>query len=225
MRVGHFGDLDTGRFERTGTPEVILAEDKRDEHLAELCRAFVDDADLAIVSRLSPQRAPLVEGDAWTTEYHEEARLAILSTSDAKVPRHGGRVAVIAAGTSDVGIAEEARLTARLTGAATQRAYDVGVAGPHRIGRALDDLSPSPDVYVCVAGREAALPAVLAAKVQEPVIGVPTSVGYGHGGEGESALMGVLQSCAPLLAVNIDAGVPAGLCASKVAALAGRTRT
>lgn len=225
MRVGHFGDLDTERFERTGTPEVILAEDKRDEHLSELCAAFVDDADLAIVSRLSPERVELVEGPNWATEYHEEARLAILKTPQAALPRHGGRVAVIAAGTSDVGVAEEARLSASVTGAETQRAYDVGVAGPHRIDRALEGLDPDPDVFVCVAGREAALPTVLAAKVQEPVVGLPTSVGYGHGGGGQSALMGVLQSCAPLLAVNIDAGVPAGLCASKVAELAGRTRT
>lgn len=224
MRVGHFGDLDTRRFERTGTPEVILAEGKRDEHLQQLCEAFVHDADLALVSRLAPHRLPLVEGDAWDSEYHEEARLALLSTEEAKPPEHGGNVAVIAAGTSDVGIAEEARITAHATGSTTQRAYDVGVAGPHRMDRALDALDPFPDVFVAVAGREAALPTVLAAKVQEPVIGVPTSVGYGHGGEGESALMGVLQSCAPLLAVNIDAGVPAGLCADKIARLAARRR-
>lgn len=225
MRVGHFGDLDTSRFERTGTPEVILAEDKRDEHLEQLCKAFVHDAGMALVSRLAPHRVPLVEDDAWTTTYHEEARLALLETSTANPPKHGGHVGVIAAGTSDVGIAEEARITANATGSTTQRAYDVGVAGPHRIDRALDELDPIPDVFIAVAGREAALPTVLAAKVVEPVIGVPTSVGYGHGGGGESALMGVLQSCAPLLAVNIDAGVPAGLCANKVAQVAARRRT
>lgn len=225
VRVGHFGDLDIERFERTGTPEIILAEDKRDEHLAALCEAFVDEAELALVSRLAPDRVHLVRSEAWTTTYHEEAQLAILSTEGAVLPQHGGRVAVIAAGTSDVGVAEEARLTARVMGASTQRAYDVGVAGPHRLDRALEALDPHPDVFVCVAGREAALPTVLAAKVTEPVIGVPTSVGYGHGGGGESALMGILQACAPLVAVNIDAGVPAGLCASKVARLAGRERT
>lgn len=225
MRVGHFGDLDTHRFERTGTPEVILAEGKRDEHLAELCDAFVDAAEVAIVSRLTPDRVHLVDSDDWTTDYHEEARLAVLTTEGAVLPEHGGHVAVIAAGTSDVGVAEEARICASVTGARTQRAYDVGVAGPHRIDRALDALDPHPDVFVCVAGREAALPTVLAGKVEEPVIGVPTSVGYGHGGGGESALMGLLQACAPLLTVNIDGGTPAGLCASKVARLAGRTRT
>lgn len=222
--MGHFGDLDTDRYERTGTPEVILAEGKRDEHLAALCEAFVDEAQFALVSRLTPDRVPLVEGDAWETTYHEDARLSLLSTPGAVLPEHGGRVAVIAAGTSDVGVAEEARIAARITGAATQRAYDVGVAGPHRLTRALDELDPQPDVYVCVAGREAALPTVLAGTVEEPVIGVPTSVGYGHGGGGESALMGVLQACAPLLAVNIDAGVPAGLCASKIARQVGKAR-
>lgn len=223
MRVGSFADLDTGRLERTGTPEVILAEDKDDHHLEDLTAAFVEEADWAIVSRLAPERIGLVEGEDWETTYHEQARIAVLRTGEAELPDHGGHVAVIAAGTADVGVAEEARLTARLTGSATQQAYDVGVAGPHRIRRALDELDP-PDVYVCVAGREAALPTVLAGSVDEPVVAVPTSVGYGHGGGGESALSSVLQSCAPLLAVNIDAGVPAGLCASKVARQVGRAR-
>ncbi len=225
VRVGHFGDLDTRRFDRTGTPEVILAEGKRDEHLEQLCRAFVGEADMALVSRLTPDRVHLVESNAWTTEYHEEARLALLKTNEATPPKHGGRVGVIAAGTSDVGIAEEARITASVSGSQTQRAYDVGVAGPHRIDQALEAMDPKPHVFVAVAGREAALPTVLAAKVKEPVIGVPTSIGYGHGGDGESALMSILQSCAPLLAVNIDAGIPAGLCADKVAKLASRRRT
>jgi NCAIR mutase (PurE)-related protein len=225
VRVGQFGDLDTRRLERTGTPEVILAEGKRDEHLAQLCEAFVDEADWAIVSRLIPERADLVEGEAYETTYHEEARLAVLRTEDAQLPEHGGRVAVVAAGTADVGVAEEARLAARLTGAETQRAYDVGVAGPHRLERALDEMDTDPDVYVCVAGREAALPTVLAGTVDPPVVAVPTSVGYGHGADGESALSSVLQSCAPLLAVNIDAGIPAGLCASKIARQVGRVRS
>jgi len=224
VRVGQFGDLDTRRLDRTGTPEVILAEGKRDEHLAQLCEAFVDEADWAIVSRLTPDRVALVEGEAWETDYHDEARLAVLRTDEAQLPDHGGRVAVVAAGTSDVGVAEEARLTARLTGSRTQRAYDVGVAGPHRLGRALDEMETEPDVYVCVAGREAALPTVLAASVDPPVVAVPTSIGYGHGGGGESSLSSVLQSCAPLLAVNIDAGVPAGLCASTIARQVGRAR-
>jgi NCAIR mutase (PurE)-related protein len=224
VRVGQFGDLDTRRLDRTGTPEVILAEDKRDEHLAQLCEAFVDDADWALVSRLASDRVPLVEGEAWQTTYHEDARLAVLRTERAELPDHGGRVAVIAAGTADVGVAEEARLAARHTGASTQRAYDVGVAGPHRLGRALDDLDEEPDVFVCAAGREAALPTVLAGTVEQSVVAVPTSVGYGHRGSGKSALSSVLQSCAPLLAVNIDAGLPAGLCASKIARQAGRAR-
>lgn len=224
MRVGQVEDLDTGRLERTGTPEVILAEDKRDEHLVEVCRSFVAEADWALVSRLSPERVDLVRGEGWQTTYHEEARLAVLQTSEAELPDHGGRVTVIAAGTADVGVAEEARLAAEHTGARTEHAYDVGVAGPHRLPRALDELDTDPDAYVCAAGREAALPTVLAARVEQPVIAVPTSVGYGHGSDGESALSSVLQSCAPLLAVNIDAGLPAGLCASKIARQAGRNR-
>ncbi len=224
MRIGQFGDLDTRRLERTGTPEVVLAEDKRDDHLAQLCEAFVEEADWALVSRLTPDRVHLVENESWETIYHEEARLAVLRTEQARLPEHGGRVAVVAAGTADVGVAEEARLAARVTGSQTERAYDVGVAGPHRLPRALDEIEETPDVFVCVAGREAALPTVLAGIVEQPVIAVPTSVGYGHGGGGESALSSVLQSCAPLLAVNIDAGLPAGLCASKIARRVGRAR-
>lgn len=226
MKVGHFADLDTERWARTGTPEVILAEGKTDAHLTELARAFVTEAGLAIVSRLTPERVPLVEGDGWETTYHAEARLAVLAIEGTPLPTHGGRVMVLAAGTADVGVAEEARIIATLTGSETTRAYDVGVAGPHRLQAALEalDAQARPDVFVCVAGREAALPVVLAAHVEEPVIAVPTSVGYGLGGRGEAALLGLLQACAPLLVVNIDAGVPAGLAASKIARIAGRAR-
>lgn len=222
MKVGHFGDLDTERWQRTGTPEAILAEGKRDDHLRELAERFVQETGHVLVTRLAPDRVPLVEDPAWSTTYHDEARLAVLRVGETRLPRHGGRVAVVAAGTADVGVAEEARVTADEIGSQTARAYDVGVAGPHRLQAALDDLPSTPHVFICVAGREAALPVVLAAQVEQPVIAVPTSVGYGYGGGGEAALKGVLQACAPLVTVNIDAGFPAGVCADKIARQAGR---
>lgn len=225
MKVGHFGDLDTERWQRTGTPEAILAEGKRDDHLRDLAGRFVAETGHVLVTRLTPDRVDLVQGEGWTTTYHEEARMAVLRVGTTELPRHGGRVAILAAGTADVGVAEEARITAHETGSETARAYDVGVAGPHRLVEALEELPFEPHVYICAAGREAALPVVLAAQVEQPVIAVPTSVGYGHGGGGEAALKGVLQACAPLVTVNIDAGFPAGVCASKIARQAGRTTT
>ena len=224
MKVSHFGDLDIDRWSRTGTPEVILAEGKQDAHLSDLARAFVTEAGLAVVSRLTRERAHLVEGDAWQTTYHEEAQIAILRTEGAVTASNGGTVCVLAAGTADVGVAEEVRLVAEVAGCTVSRVYDVGLAGPHRLEEALASLDEEPDVFVAVAGREAALPVALAARTDRPVIAVPTSVGYGAGGKGEAALLGCLQACAPLLVVNIDAGVPAGLCAAKIAALAGRAR-
>jgi NCAIR mutase (PurE)-related protein len=123
-----------------------------------------------------------------------------------------GTVAVVTGGTADVPVAEEAVALLEALGVRVVRAYDVGVAGLHRLGRAVGRLERArPSVYLVFAGREGALPTVLAGLVRAPVVGVPTSVGYGRGGRGEAALTAMLQSCAPLAVVNIDAAVPAAL--------------
>lgn len=123
-----------------------------------------------------------------------------------------GPVAILAAGTSDVPVAEEARHVLRSVGVQVLTAFDVGVAGLHRLERALHSLErKGPRVYLVFAGREGALPTVVAGLVPAPVVGIPVSTGYGRGGRGEGALTAMLQSCAPIAVVNIDGGVPAAL--------------
>lgn len=125
-------------------------------------------------------------------------------------------VAIVTAGTSDVPLAEEARALLGELGLEVARAYDVGVAGLHRLLRALRRLERRrPELYLVFAGREGALPTVVAGLVRAPVVGVPTSIGYGRGGRGEAALTAMLQSCAPIAVVNIDAAVPAALFAAQ----------
>jgi pyridinium-3,5-biscarboxylic acid mononucleotide synthase len=133
-------------------------------------------------------------------------------------------VALVTAGTADVPIADEALEVLRALGIRTVTAYDVGVAGLHRLLRALERLEKSrPAIYLVFAGREGALPTLLAGLVPAPVVGIPTSVGYGRGGRGEGALTAMLQSCAPVAVMNIDAGVPAALFAAQL--LAGSERS
>ena len=134
-----------------------------------------------------------------------------------------GPVALLAAGTSDVPIAEEARHLLASVGVEVLAAYDVGVAGLHRLQRALRKIErESPQVYLVFAGREGALPTVVAGLVPAPVVGIPVSTGYGRGGRGEAALNAMLQSCAPIAVVNIDGGVPAALFALQL--LSGNRR-
>lgn len=132
-------------------------------------------------------------------------------------------MALVTAGTADHAVASECREVLRALGIRTALEYDVGVAGLHRLLAAVARLERRrPDVYLAFAGREGALPTVLAGLVRAPVVGVPTSVGYGRGGRGEAALTAMLQSCAPVAVVNIDAGVPAALFAAQL--LASRVR-
>lgn len=216
--VGDVARLDLERELRTGVPEVIVAEGKRDQDLAAIARAMVGAKGRAAVTRLAPERLGLLKAPGVTLTYHPEARVAVLSSNGAKPARCQGVVGILAAGTSDIPACEEARVIAEEMGCATRTAYDVGVAGLHRLTKALEHMRGA-HVLVCAAGREGALPTVVSGLVTQPVIGLPVSTGYGVGGRGEAALMSMLQSCSPLLVVNIDAGFVAGACAAKIAAL------
>ncbi|HUR67607.1 MAG TPA: nickel pincer cofactor biosynthesis protein LarB [Candidatus Thermoplasmatota archaeon] len=212
LKVGDSAKLDLAREARTGIPEVVLAEGKRDADLVAIVQAFVAAKGRVLVSRLAPERLPLL--GAVPVTYHERARLAVAGTAPA--PSTGGRVLVLAAGTADVEVAEEARIVAQSMGCETRHHYDVGVAGIHRLFPALDDAAWA-DAVVVVAGREGAIAPVVAGLVDRPVIGIPVSVGYGAGGRGEAALLTMLQSCSPLTVVNIDAGFVGGACAAQIA--------
>lgn len=222
MKVEDFAKLDASREARTGIPEVILAEGKLDEHLVEIARAFHAKKGRVLVSRIPPERVGLLTQLGAPTHYHPRARLLVVGT-DKKVPRSGGRVLVLAAGTADVAVAEEARTVAEELGCETRFAYDVGVAGIHRLFPELDHAEWS-DVVIVAAGREGALAAVVSGLVDRPVIGLPVSTGYGMGGRGEAALLSMLQACSPLTVVNIDAGFVAGACAAQIANRVARVR-
>ena len=221
-RVGIYARLDHDRARRVGVPEVILGEGKTVEHLVGIVRALLDDGRGAFVSRPTAaqrralERLPTPRGPL---RFLAGGRLVRLPGPLEVRYRHG-TVAILAAGTSDVPVAEEARTLLEELGMRVVHAYDVGVAGLHRLLRALARLEGQrPETYLVFAGREGALPTVVAGLVRAPVVGVPTSVGYGRGARGEAALNAMLQSCAPVAVVNIDAAVPAALFAAQRFAL------
>ena len=210
--------IDTGRSVRCGMPEVVLAEGKEPETFAGIMLAQVKAAGRCVATRVSPAHLDALRARLPTDvqmEHREAARAVVLSTGDNSAPRRG-TVAILTAGTSDIPVAEEARLIAEEMGCEVRTAYDVGVAGIHRLFSALKDLIPA-DVFIVAAGREGTLPAIVAGLVDRPVIGVPVSTGYGYMGGGEAALASMLQACSVLAVVNIDAGFTAGAFAAQVA--------
>jgi pyridinium-3,5-biscarboxylic acid mononucleotide synthase len=218
-RIGDFACLDLGRQMRCGMPEVVLAEGKDPIHLAAIAIRHVQTAGRCVITRINrDQVIPIQESadrEGIACEYHEVGHILILSKSDAP-KKTGGIVAVITAGTSDIRVAEEARIIAEEMGCEVRTAYDVGAAGIHRLFPALKPLLAS-HVFVVCAGREGTLPSVVAGLVDKPVIGVPVSVGYGYMGAGRAALASMLQSCSVLSVVNIDAGFTAGAFAARIA--------
>jgi pyridinium-3,5-biscarboxylic acid mononucleotide synthase len=218
-RVGDFACLDLGRAVRCGMPEVVLADGKEPAHLAEIAIRHAEAAGRCVITRLSPEQASAVRdrcaGKGITAEYRDMARVLVLSTGAVPEPT-GGIVAVITAGTSDIRVAEEAKIIAEEMGCVVRTAYDVGAAGIHRLFPALKPLLDA-DVFVVCAGREGTLPAVVAGLVDKPVLGVPVSTGYGYMGEGRAALASMLQSCSVIAVVNIDAGFTAGAFAARIA--------
>ncbi len=218
IAVGRYARLDRDRARRIGVPEVILGEGKSVEHLLGILDALHRQGLGALVSRPSaPQRRALRSGPARRWACRELAGGRLVRLPGPLGPKYRpGTVGILAAGTSDVPVAEEAREVLAALGVRTVTAYDVGVAALGRVLRALGRLERRrPELYLVFAGREGALPTVVAGLVRAPVVGVPTSTGYGRGGRGEAALTAMLQSCAPIAVVNIDAAVPAALFAAQ----------
>ncbi len=225
LRVSDFAKLDLAREARTGMPEVVLAEGKRDDHLVAIVRAFAEQKERVLVSRLAPERLALFDGlEGVDLVYSDAARFLVVARKGSSPPRTGGRVLVLAAGTADVPVAQEARIVAEELGCEARVVADVGVAGLHRLFPELDAANEWADVVIVAAGREGALGPVVAGLVDRPVIGLPVSTGYGMGGRGEAALLTMLQACSPLLCVNVDAGTVAGLCAAQIANRVARAR-
>ncbi len=221
--------LDLDRHHRKGVPEVVMAQGKRQQDVLTITREFVERTGRAIVSRVD--EALLARLQAEFSEHRFSAdnpsRMVVITRRDYEPRRTGGRVGVITAGTSDVPVAEEARIVASEMGCDTYAVYDVGVAGIHRLFEPLQALikDSQVDVLVVAAGMDGALPSVVAGLVDVPVIGLPTSVGYGVGGRGLAALLSMLQTCSPgLTVVNIDNGVGAGATAALIANRMARAR-
>jgi NCAIR mutase (PurE)-related protein len=213
--------LDVDRLARKGIPEIVLAESKTDEQLQTIARTFIERAGHVIISRARGEQIALLR-DAFPEcemDAREVARAAALHAPGYAPPRTGGRIGVLTAGTGDTPVAEEARLVAEEMGCQVTPIYDVGVAGIHRLFGPLNTLLESGvDALVVCAGMDGALPSVVAGLSHAPVIGCPTSIGYGAGGKGRAALLAMLQTCAPgLTVVNIDNGVGAGATAALIA--------
>jgi NCAIR mutase (PurE)-related protein len=228
-RLRHIARLDVGREIRKGIPEVILAEGKEISDVADIAEAMVQRTGRAIVSRANRRhfekiRAKRIPGAR--VQFFEKSGMIILRHASYKVKTTGGRVGLLTAGTSDIPIAEEARIIADEMGCKTREFYDVGVAGLHRLFKPLSELLRwDADVILVVAGREGALPTVVAGLVDVPLIAVPTSRSYGFGDRGIAALAAMLQSCSLGLAVvNIDSGVGAGSIGAMIANRAARDR-
>jgi NCAIR mutase (PurE)-related protein len=222
LRLEHIGDfacIDIGRSMRCGMPEVVLAEGKELEHLAQISLRHAEATGRCVITRVLPEQVDFIRNFIKSTgiqaQYHKTARILVLSRGTA--PKlTGGIVAVITAGTSDIRVAEEAKIIAEEMGCDVRTAYDVGAAGIHRLFPALKPML-SAHVFIVCAGREGTLPAIVAGLVDKPVIGVPVSTGYGYMGEGRAALASMLQSCSVIAVVNIDAGFTAGAFAARIA--------
>jgi len=223
------GRFDAARESRTGIPEGVLAEGKTPAETATLVATAVETTGSALATRVDPETAERVteylaaEHPEAAVDHDERARTVVVHGPEYDSPDLNARVGIVTAGTSDALAAGEAAVVAREMGATVIRIDDVGVASLSRVVDQLDRLREQ-DVLVIAAGREGALPTVVAGLVDAPVIGLPVSTGYGHGGEGEAALAGLLQSCTPLTVVNIDAGFVAGSQAGLVARALDRAR-
>jgi NCAIR mutase (PurE)-related protein len=223
-QVGELARIDLGREMRCGIPEVVLAEGKETADLVSIMERHCAAAGRCLATRVTPAQAEEVVRAAraagLSCRYEERARTLVLSNGR-EPAKSGGIVGILTAGTAGIRVAEEARVVAEEMGCEVRTAYDVGAAGVHRLFPALKDLSKA-HVFIVAAGREGTLPAVVAGLVDRPVIGVPVSTGYGYMGQGQAALASMLQSCAVLTVVNIDAGFVAGAHAAQIASLVGR---
>jgi pyridinium-3,5-biscarboxylic acid mononucleotide synthase len=210
-----FAKVDHHRPLRTGFPEVIFGSGKTAEQIIEIARSLNERAQNVLITRIDPSVAERLRAAFPDLSYSSHARVAtIIHTRPEIVGR--GLVLVIAAGTSDIPVAEEAALTAELLGNNVERVHDVGISGIHRLFAHQDQLRAAA-VLVVVAGMEGALPSVVAGLVDRPVIAVPTSIGYGASFGGLAALLAMLNSCAAgVTVVNIDNGFGAGVAASLI---------
>ena len=209
-----FAVIDAHREGRTGLPEVIYAEGKTVEQVLAIAKKMQERGIDILATRVSEEIAEALQKNFPDALYNKIARTVTVREKEVPVSDH--YIAVVAAGTSDMPVAEEAAETAAFMGNRVERIYDVGVAGIHRLFNRLD-LIRNARVVIVVAGMEGALTSVVGGLVDKPVIGVPTSIGYGANFQGLSALLAMLNSCASgVSVVNIDNGFGAACQASLI---------
>ena len=218
LQVENFGfaSIDHGRELRQGFPEVVYSPGKTKEQLKIIFKNLYErSTGNLIASRASREQFDFLRNEIPEATFDETARMIYVDRD--KIERdESKKILVVTAGTSDVPVAEEARLTAYLWGNAVSTCYDCGVAGIHRLFAHIDEIT-SANVIIVVAGMEGALASVVGGLTNRPVIAVPTSVGYGASFKGLAALLAMLNSCASGVGVvNIDNGFGAGVLASKI---------
>jgi len=218
LAAGHVGDigrLDHDREHRTGAPEIIYGESKTAPQVADLMDGLDVAGAGALATRIDPEKGAEVLAMLGRGRYHSAARALEISPVRQRQASHGV-VGVVCAGTSDIEVAEEAAVTLEFLGHQVARIRDVGVAGLHRLLAVIPELQKC-SVLIVVAGMEGALPTVVAGLLPQPIIALPTSVGYGISAGGFAALVGMLSSCAPgISVVNIDNGIGAAMAAARI---------
>jgi hypothetical protein len=206
--------IDTARAARRGFPEVVFCEGKSADQLKDAARVILEHSEVLLGTRADAPAYEAIARVAQDARYHERARVVVVDRRDERPLV--GHIVIASAGAADAPVAEEAAVSAEVMGNQVTRIFDVGVAGIHRVLAHSDDLRTA-RVVIAVAGMEGALPSVVAGLVACPVIGVPTSVGYGVSFGGVSALLTMLNSCAAGVAVvNIDNGFGAARVASMI---------
>ena len=227
VEIDDIAKIDTGRSNRKGVPEIILAEGKSSKDLIKISKKMFSDCGHVVISRVNNQQIKNLS-KTFPKKFIRKnliANVIVISKNKIKISNHG-KVAVITAGTSDIPVAEESKIILEEMGCKVFTQYDVGIAGIHRLFNSLQIIiKEDVDVIIAIAGREGAMPSIIAGLVDIPVIGVPTSNGYGYGKDGIAALMSMLQSCSLGIAtVNIDSGISAGVFASLIAKRSSRTK-
>jgi len=220
-KIGNIAQIDTGRKNRKGIPEIIFGERKQLLDLKKIIKKTLSKNNEVLVSRIKQKDYAKILEFAKNNKYiiKKVKNTTALLIYKKNIKKTGGKVGIIAAGTSDIGVGEEARLVCESMNCDCLCSYDVGIAGLHRIFPVIKQFIESEvDVIIVVAGMEGALASIVSSIADVPVIGVPTSIGYGYGEKGVAALASMLQSCSlGLTVVNIDNGVGAGAAAANIA--------
>ena len=219
--VEGFAKIDVNRRLRRGIPEIIFAETKELDEIKKIIKKTLEKTNSVIVSRIKKQDYAKI------IEFAKRSKVKVKTGKNSSsillfkkpIKFHGGKVGILTAGTSDIGVAEESRLVCEIMNCKCITSYDVGVAGIQRIFPILKKMiKEDVDCIIVAAGMEGALATLVSTMVDIPIIGIPTSVGYGYGEKGIAALASMLQSCSlGLSVVNIDNGVAAGGIAANIA--------